>query len=385
MTIRIGILGLGMAASATYQAILRDDRFRIGGSFDLDAAVLASFNRDHATKSFADIDSFYRSTDFDVAYVATPHVLHHAHATALLRHGKDVIVEKPMCLSTEHARELADLARSLGRTLMIGHSYGHGPQYRRLRQLLGDGEWGRVHHIQINDHTDFLMRPRALCNEVESAGGEVLWNQFPHILDAARMLGADKITSVDASLSTLGASPSRHGMCAVRLRCDGETSASLFYSGYGRFDSNEFCDWIGEAGEFRPPRGLAQPAYGRDSATLRSQTLSYGGPYWRRQADKMSSFHQNFGVTLISCERADIRLMSHGFRVYSGERIEDVHIPVESPFPGHAAMLDAFVSMRGKSNSTTPFSAEWGVQTVALLEAIFASARAGRPVEMGLT
>jgi phthalate 4,5-cis-dihydrodiol dehydrogenase len=266
---------------------------------------------------------------------------------------------------------------------MVGHSYGHGPQYRQLRQLLGEGTWGAVHHIQINAHTDFLARPRALDDAVESAGGEVVWNQFPHILDAARMLGANPVNSVDASLTTLGASPSRNGMCAVRLRCDGGTSASLFYSGYGRFDSNEFSGWIGEAGEFRPPRALAQPARGSDGAKLRSQMFSYGGPYWRKLAAKASSFKQNFGATLISCEHADIRLMPHGFRVYKDGAVEDVHIPVESPFPGHTAMLEAYVSMRTDPQpSTAPFSADWATETVALLEAVVRSARTGKPVDM---
>ena len=48
--------------------------------------------------------------------VLTPHRLHAGLATAALKAGRHVFVEKPLCVTEEELRDLAALYRSLGET-----------------------------------------------------------------------------------------------------------------------------------------------------------------------------------------------------------------------------------------------------------------------------
>ena len=79
--------------------------------------------------------------------VATNAPSHHAVARAALLAGKDVFVEKPLALSSSHARELCELADKGGRILMVGHLLLYHPAVDALRKLIDDGELGDVLYL----------------------------------------------------------------------------------------------------------------------------------------------------------------------------------------------------------------------------------------------
>lgn len=68
-------------------------------------------------------------------------------AEAALRAGKDVFVEKPLCLSGEQAATLCALAEQGSRILMVGHLLLYHPAVERLKGLVDDGELGDVLYV----------------------------------------------------------------------------------------------------------------------------------------------------------------------------------------------------------------------------------------------
>ena len=84
------------------------------------------------------------------AFIATPADTHKELAVACMRAGKDVFVEKPMCLSLEEAIEMADAARETGRILMVGHLLLYHPAVVKLKELVDADELGRIVYIYSN-------------------------------------------------------------------------------------------------------------------------------------------------------------------------------------------------------------------------------------------
>lgn len=82
--------------------------------------------------------------------IAAPAVLHHALAKAALLAGKDVFVEKPLCLEVADAQELDEIARRSGRILMVGHLLQYHPCVEELRRMVAAGELGRLQYITSN-------------------------------------------------------------------------------------------------------------------------------------------------------------------------------------------------------------------------------------------
>ncbi len=82
--------------------------------------------------------------------IATPAVTHHSLAKAALLAGKDVFVEKPLCLEEADARELVELAEQHGRILMVGHLLQYHPCIQELQALVAQGELGKLHYLTSN-------------------------------------------------------------------------------------------------------------------------------------------------------------------------------------------------------------------------------------------
>jgi UDP-2-acetamido-3-amino-2,3-dideoxy-glucuronate N-acetyltransferase len=106
-----------------------------------------AFGRAAVTTSIADVlaDPAVRKVA-----IATPSVTHFELARAALEAGKDVFVEKPLCLQASHARALTDLAEAAGRTLMVGHLLQYHPCVVELRALVASGVLGSLLTISSN-------------------------------------------------------------------------------------------------------------------------------------------------------------------------------------------------------------------------------------------
>jgi UDP-2-acetamido-3-amino-2,3-dideoxy-glucuronate N-acetyltransferase len=103
--------------------------------------------------------SVAKETDFERALknpavkkvaIAAPAPLHYRLAKAGLDAGKDIYVEKPLCLDLGEAEELVRLAETSGLILMVGHLLQYHPCVERLREMVGNGELGKLYYITSN-------------------------------------------------------------------------------------------------------------------------------------------------------------------------------------------------------------------------------------------
>ena len=93
------------------------------------------------------INSVLSQSEITKVAIAAPAGLHYRLAMAALSAGKDVYVEKPICLDRDEAVRLKDFAREQGRILMVGHLLHYHPCIAALKQLIRDGSLGKLHYI----------------------------------------------------------------------------------------------------------------------------------------------------------------------------------------------------------------------------------------------
>jgi len=111
-------------------------------------------------------------TDIDAVVIAAPARLHHPLAKAALLKGKHVLTEKPFATTSEHALELAELARSRGLAVMVGHTYLYHPAVQYLKELVKSGELGDLLYVHTARLNFGLLQPDV----------DVLWDLAPHDL-----------------------------------------------------------------------------------------------------------------------------------------------------------------------------------------------------------
>ncbi len=97
----------------------------------------------------ADAGRVLADPQVDAVVVATPTTTHYALASAALRAGKHVLVEKPIATRVEEAEELCELAERGGRVLMVGHVFLFNSAIQRVKEYLGQGELGQVFYIAM--------------------------------------------------------------------------------------------------------------------------------------------------------------------------------------------------------------------------------------------
>jgi predicted dehydrogenase len=83
----------------------------------------------------------------DLVTVASPGVTHHEVASALLKAGIDVLLEKPMAATLAQAHELASLAAASGRILQIGHLERFNPAVVHLHSIVKSPRFVECHRL----------------------------------------------------------------------------------------------------------------------------------------------------------------------------------------------------------------------------------------------
>lgn len=120
--------------------------------------------------------------------IATPAETHADLVKRALSAGKDVLVEKPLCLSASEGRALVAQARGAGRILMVGHLLWYHPAVLKLKQLVDDGELGRIQYIYSNRLNLGKIRREE----------NILWSFAPHDISVILGLVGEMPNSVTA-------------------------------------------------------------------------------------------------------------------------------------------------------------------------------------------
>ena len=92
------------------------------------------------------IDDILADEAIPAVVIATPAETHADLVRRALLAGKDVFVEKPLCLNSAEGRELVELAAREQKILMVGHLLWYHPAVLRLKKLIDSGELGRVQY-----------------------------------------------------------------------------------------------------------------------------------------------------------------------------------------------------------------------------------------------
>jgi predicted dehydrogenase len=124
----------------------------------------------------------------DAVALATPVPLHARMAIAVLQAGKHCFVEKPLAQSVADAEAAVEAARAADRVLMVGHLLEYHPGVVKLKQLIDDGELGRVLYIYGNRLNLGKLR----------ADENALWSLGAHDVSVLLRLAGEEPFAVEA-------------------------------------------------------------------------------------------------------------------------------------------------------------------------------------------
>ena len=368
---------MGAAGRAFLPAIRGHAGFELVAFADPVAEIRESVAAETGAPAFADIPSMLADAGLDAVYIATPTELHAEHAGLAFAAGKHVLTEKPMAIHIEDAQAMIAAADRAGIALVVGHAHGYDRPIQAMHEIVKSGRLGRVRMIHTWNFTDWMYRPRR-PDELEIAlGGGVTFRQGSHQFDIIRLIGGGMVKSVRATAFDWDPNRRSIGAHTVYLQFANGAAATAVYNGYGYFSTMELISDVTEWGFTEPVENRPQ--------VLRSAAVSVADELEAkrkraRTAIPASAPHQpHFGLTVVSCERGDIRQSPDGLYVYSERGREEIAVPNDkSP---RDLVLDEFAAaIAGRARPI--HDGRWGLANLEVCLAAIESSQRGEEIEL---
>jgi predicted dehydrogenase len=218
--IRVGLVGFGMAGRVFHAPLLSS----VDG---LELASVVECNSNSAAERYPGIQ-VYRSLEDMLAdaslglfVLATPNGTHFPLAKKLLNAGKNVVVDKPMTLTSAEAAELIGLAKEHKVLLAPFQSRRWDSDFLTLQKLLHEDSLGRLVAFESRlDRWRPALLTERLWKESAEAGGGKLLDLGPHLVDQALVVFG-KPEAVSAEVVREKDGPGVDDAFTIRLRYPG--------------------------------------------------------------------------------------------------------------------------------------------------------------------
>ncbi len=223
-SIRWGIIGVGWMADQFANGVNAHTKSTIHAVASRSPERAKAFAAGHSVaKAYDSIAELVADPDIDAIHVASPHTGHLENALEAIAAGRNVLVEKPICVNAADARTLIDAARAADVFVMEAMWTRYLPHMVALKKVIADGEIGEVVALQADHGQAFPFDPKSRWWNPELAGGALLDLGIYPVAFAHDILGVpDSIAAVGQMTET-----KVDGQVSMILGYGDKTQASL--------------------------------------------------------------------------------------------------------------------------------------------------------------
>lgn len=187
--INLGIIGCGYWGPNFVRNFSQMPQVRITGICDASQEKLSHIRQTHSNiPTCRDYSRLLKDSKLDAVIISTPASTHYAIAREALLKRKHVLVEKPISIKAEEARELIDLAQKVKKILMVGHTFLYNLAVRKIKEIIEKKELGKIYYI--HSRRTNLGPIRKDVNAV--------WDLIPHDISIVNYLLQDTPIEVSA-------------------------------------------------------------------------------------------------------------------------------------------------------------------------------------------
>lgn len=218
--IRVGLIGFGMAGRVFHAPLISSvDGLELAAVMERTSNKAAE--RYPGLTTHRSVEAMLADKSLRLLVVATPNGTHFSLAKEILKAGKNVVVDKPMTLTSAEAAELIALSWKHKALLVPFHNRRWDSDFLTVRKLLDEGLLGRL--VAFESCLD-RWRPTPLTErrwkENDEAGGGTLLDLGPHLADQALVLfGKPEAVSADVVREKDG--PGVNDSFTIRMRYPG--------------------------------------------------------------------------------------------------------------------------------------------------------------------
>ncbi|MBA2935964.1 Gfo/Idh/MocA family oxidoreductase [Sphingomonas sp. CGMCC 1.13654] len=184
MTVKVAVVGLGKMGLSHLAMVNALDDFEVVAICDSAAMVGSVIEKYGKLRYVADYDQLLKLPELEAVVIATPTTTHEPMARKALERGLHIFCEKPLTLSAQQSRELAELAASKGLIAQVGYHNRFIGTFSEVKKLLDAGALGRITHVQGEAYGPVVLKPaKPTWRGKAGNGGGCLYDYAAHPLN----------------------------------------------------------------------------------------------------------------------------------------------------------------------------------------------------------
>lgn len=145
--VNVAVIGAGVFGHNHLRVIRGSSRAHLAGVFDADPARAAAAAQEFGCTALSSLNDVRNHAQ--AAIVAVPTTSHCDVACRLMDAGLDVLVEKPIAVTLDEAREMASEAARAGRILQVGHLERYNPAVTAARKIVTKPLFFEIHRLSV--------------------------------------------------------------------------------------------------------------------------------------------------------------------------------------------------------------------------------------------
>ena len=200
---RVGVVGCGRISKHHFEAIGKVEGLELAAVCDVDIRRAEEAGKKYGAPFFASLEEMLAKSEVDLVAICTPSGLHPDHGIIAARAGKHVLTEKPMAVTVSRAEELTQACDDAGVRLFVVKQNRLNPPIQLLKAAVDRGRFGKIYLANV---TVRWQRPQDYYDAESWRGtwkydGGAFMNQASHYVDLLQWL-MGPVESVMAKTAT---------------------------------------------------------------------------------------------------------------------------------------------------------------------------------------
>lgn len=183
---RVGIIGLGGISKTHAEAVRSIENAELVRCFHPKSVKAEAFAQKWGCKAYCDIDAFFSDEGMDEVIIATPSGLHLDYAIKAMEAGHDVLIEKPLDITTDRVDQLIRTSQRCGRRCGCIFQNRFSDAAETVKKAIDEGRLGRMvmadAYLKWNRSQEYYDS-NGWRGTKEIDGGGALMNQGIHAVD----------------------------------------------------------------------------------------------------------------------------------------------------------------------------------------------------------
>ncbi len=142
--VNVGVVGVGSWGKNHARVFSELERAQLAGVCDIDSNRVTEIAKMYGAAPHTQLEDLLENASIEAVSICTPTTTHYDIALEVIKHGKHVLVEKPMVSNAKEARRLIEESEKRGVNLMVGFIERFNPGVRGIKRLVKDDVLGEV-------------------------------------------------------------------------------------------------------------------------------------------------------------------------------------------------------------------------------------------------